>query len=317
MNTIIHNEFLGEKILFTSEAIAKYTEIRPGSPLSINKTDKGTFIVTDKHFIFIFDSKGLWLRYILTSSFLLLISFLICLLAYTSPVTGKLEATLFMFFLVGVYMILNAREIKKGIEFIWARNVAKYQIYEKDKRITFSGPGENKITKRYLNFGFISIIPEKRFRSLIEIIDMDIAALLKEDLKDRKTDWKKVSTSTSKYRNPKDLFLFLLQRLEQEGGIGNHVTFENKGKREWVQVAFGKETGINFSYPYDDEPTELLSRKGILFPQDYVISDWEKRKFATFAGPKCPHEKLADIIDLIFRRLLNAPSDYVVEGHIE
>lgn len=115
---------------------------------------------------------------------------------------------------------------------------------------------------------------------------------------------------------PKDVYLSLLSQLEAEGGF---VTFQHQEKENsWVQVLFfDEETQVNFGYPYDEDPNRLIAKRAISFPTGYALSEWEPQLNATFAGPRCSHSELANTIDALFTKLLDAPPNYVVEGRIE
>ncbi len=129
---------------------------------------------------------------------------------------------------------------------------------------------------------------------------------------------KRATSSTSQYPTPKDVYLYLLQKLALEGG--EFVTFQRQEDGNlWVQVLFESEekTLVNFAYPYDEDPNQLISKRGLSFLSGYVLSDWEGEKSATFAGPKCPYSELADTIDALFTKLLGTPLNYVVKGWIE
>jgi len=122
-------------------------------------------------------------------------------------------------------------------------------------------------------------------------------------------------TSPVKER-PKDIYLSLLSELAAKGGF---VTFRYRENEDiWVQVLFSdEETQVNFGYPYDEDPNQLISKRDISFPTGFTLSEWDAQINATFTGPKCPHSKLANTIDALFTKLLGAPHNYVVEGQIE
>lgn len=114
----------------------------------------------------------------------------------------------------------------------------------------------------------------------------------------------------------KELYISLLSQLEAKGGF---VTFQDQEKENsWVQVLFSDdETHINFAYPYDENPNQIITKKDISFPADYALSEWAKKTSATFSGPRCPHSKLAYTINALFTKLSGASPNYVIEGRIE
>jgi len=122
-------------------------------------------------------------------------------------------------------------------------------------------------------------------------------------------------TSPVKER-PKDVYLSLLSELAAKGGF---VTFRYRENEDiWVQVLFSdEETQVNFGYPYDEDPNQIISKRDISFPTGFTLSEWDPQINATFTGPKCPHSKLANTIDALFTKLLDAPHNYVVEGSVE
>lgn len=127
---------------------------------------------------------------------------------------------------------------------------------------------------------------------------------------------RRATSSTSKYPTPKDVYLYLLPKLEAEGG--DFVHFETplpKGDSVgWVQIAFEEQTLVVFCYPYDEDPKQLIYQKGISFPGGYALEIWEGQDYAQFDGPRCPHLELADTIDALFTKLMGTPPSYVVEG---
>jgi len=153
---------------------------------------------------------------------------------------------------------------------------------------------------------------------------LEEATMLKPDKKQyrekldelRKVELRRAKSSTSRYPTPKDVYLYLLSKYEAEGG--EFVTFQQQDEKIWVQALFSDEgTTINFSYPSDEDPNQLISKLGITFPSGYVLSGWEGQLYATFAGAKCSHSELAQTVDELFTKLLGASPNYVVDGWIE
>ena len=132
-----------------------------------------------------------------------------------------------------------------------------------------------------------------------------------------KTKKPPVISSTTEHPSPRDVFVSLIAKLEDEGG--DFVTFTDQNdEKKWVQVNFVSDRAIlNFSYPSDEEPEQLLSRMQINFPVGFELVAWENQLYATFDGPKLPHMELADIVNEIFVKLLKAPFHYVVQGWIQ
>ena len=125
-----------------------------------------------------------------------------------------------------------------------------------------------------------------------------------------------VISSTTEYPLPRDVFSFLIAKLEDEGG--EYVTFQDQDdEKKWVQVKFVPDrTLLNFSYPFDEEPEQLLSKLQIAIPAGFDLESWENQLYATFNGPRLRHGVLADIVDELFVKLLKARFHYVVQGRI-
>lgn len=155
----------------------------------------------------------------------------------------------------------------------------------------------------------------KKYRSMLnEMLEIKAAG----DTEVARVEATKIMSSTSQYPMPKDVYLFQLSKLKAEGG--GRVTFRHQGeKRIWVQVVFDEETEetlVQFTYPHDEDPNQLVPKLGVSFPTDYALVDWERQTSAVFAGPRCPHLELADTIDAVFTKVQGAPPNYVVEGRI-
>ena len=126
-----------------------------------------------------------------------------------------------------------------------------------------------------------------------------------------------VTSSTSEYPAPKDVFVYLIAELEHAGE--GFVTFVDQDDEEkWVQVMIEPEgRRLNFSYPSDDEPKQLLTRLHVGFPATFELSSWEGQLYATFDIPRLTSMELAGIIDELFVKLLKVRLHYVVKGEID
>ena len=160
---------------------------------------------------------------------------------------------------------------------------------------------------------------------------LEEAVMLKPDKKEyaklleeiRQMKGEIIESSTSSYPMPKDVYLFLLSKLE--AGRRGFMSFRPKGNAGYVVVSFDysekrelpSEVSLSFKYPYDEEPNQLISRLGISFPSGYGLSSWKRKTTAFFDGPRCPLRDLAETVDQLFTKLLGAPSDYVVQGWID
>lgn len=131
-----------------------------------------------------------------------------------------------------------------------------------------------------------------------------------------------IVSSTVEYPTPRDVYFFLLNKLLRSGG--GLVTFSDRENGDrWVQAdqQDSRATLINFSYPYDREPNQVLSQLGISFPEGFSYLTWEEQVFAVFEGPRFPSPEclaeLASTIDRLFTKLLGASYLYVVEGRVD
>ena len=159
---------------------------------------------------------------------------------------------------------------------------------------------------------------------------LEEAVMLKPDKKEycklldesRDIRAKTIESSTSQYSTPKDVYLFLLSKLE--AGRTGAVSFRPKDTVGYVVVCFDygekrelpSEVSVSIKYPYDEEPNQLISRLGISFPSGYALSAWKRRECAFFDGPRCPPSDLAETIDQLFTKLLGASPNYIVRGWI-
>jgi len=116
---------------------------------------------------------------------------------------------------------------------------------------------------------------------------------------------KTIAEPSPEYSNPREVYHHYMSRLESEDDD------------KWVQVMLEDEAVLNFAYPFSEDPNRIIVQRNIGFPSGFALSDWESEIYATFSGPKCSHSVLADAIDKLFTRLLNAPTDYTVNGSIE
>ncbi len=123
-------------------------------------------------------------------------------------------------------------------------------------------------------------------------------------------------SSTFEHPKPKDVYRFLLTNLEAQG-TWLVIFRRHQDASQWVEVLLRKNTLLTFRYPYEEDPNRLISNLGLHFPTGYVLSMWQRHKYAQFSGPRCPHPELADTIDELFTKLLGAHPDYDVQGVIE
>lgn len=124
-------------------------------------------------------------------------------------------------------------------------------------------------------------------------------------------------SSSPKFFGPKDLFIFLMDKFDAEGG--GFITFQYQGNTEFfVQVTLEEpSTNLNFFYPFNEDPDKLFREHRIKLPGGYELSDWSGGNYAMYNGPRKSHTKTADVVDAIFKKLLGVPTNYVVIGWID
>ena len=81
-------------------------------------------------------------------------------------------------------------------------------------------------------------------------------------------------------------------------------TFESttpSGSQVWIQVLPGN---VNMSYPFTEEPSELLSQRGVRSPPDLYLVEWVAREYAAFGFRDVPARDHADFVDQLFVKIL-------------
>ena len=73
------------------------------------------------------------------------------------------------------------------------------------------------------------------------------------------------------------------------------------GSEVWIQVMPGT---INMSYPFTEEPLELLSRQGVRSPSDIYLVEWTAGEYATFSFGDISPRDHAFFADQLFVKLL-------------
>ena len=95
-------------------------------------------------------------------------------------------------------------------------------------------------------------------------------------------------------------------------------TFETRtrsGLEVWIQVMPGT---INMSFPFDEEPLDLLRRKGVRSPLDLHLVDWGANEYATFGFDNLPARDHAFFVDQLFVKILGCDDEsYEVSASIE
>lgn len=73
------------------------------------------------------------------------------------------------------------------------------------------------------------------------------------------------------------------------------------GSEVWVQAMPGT---VNMSYPFTEEPLELLHRQGVRSPQDMYLVEWSACEFVTFGFGNISPRDHANFVDQLFVKTL-------------
>jgi hypothetical protein len=73
------------------------------------------------------------------------------------------------------------------------------------------------------------------------------------------------------------------------------------GAEVWVQVMPGT---VNMSYPFAEEPLELLRRRGVRSPSDLYLVEWAAGEYATFGFGNISPRDHAYFVDRLFVEVL-------------
>ncbi|MBX6314980.1 MAG: hypothetical protein IRY99_18990 [Isosphaeraceae bacterium] len=93
------------------------------------------------------------------------------------------------------------------------------------------------------------------------------------------------------------------------------ASFEVPPAREpWLQATGGV---VHFHYPFAEEPSDRLSRLGLLDLPAMECLAWESGQYATFAFERVPNEVLARWIDRLFTTLYEGGASYELEASVQ
>jgi hypothetical protein len=76
---------------------------------------------------------------------------------------------------------------------------------------------------------------------------------------------------------------------------------------QWIQLLLGT---LNFGYPHDENPLELLKRCGIPVVSELTINEFQPKGYATLNYAPCPIEDLAQFIDQLLTAIYELPESY-------
>jgi hypothetical protein len=87
------------------------------------------------------------------------------------------------------------------------------------------------------------------------------------------------------------------------------------GSEVWVQVMPGT---VNMSYPFTEEPLELLHRRGVRSPSDLYLVEWKAGEYATFGFGDISPRDHAFFVDQLFVKVLGCDdASYELKTSIE
>jgi hypothetical protein len=87
------------------------------------------------------------------------------------------------------------------------------------------------------------------------------------------------------------------------------------GSSVWIQVMPGN---VNMSYPFADEPLELLRARGVRSPSDLYLVEWAAGEYATFGFGDIPARDHAFFVDQLFVKVLGCDdAGYELKASIE
>jgi len=106
-----------------------------------------------------------------------------------------------------------------------------------------------------------------------------------------------------------------LEQLPPERRERYFAQFEEIGhEARWVQVIVGT---VNFAYPYRDDPIERLESSRVAPLAGMALQEWEHETNVILTYRGATSEDVANFVDALFTRVLNAPSGYRVNVTIE
>ena len=134
-----------------------------------------------------------------------------------------------------------------------------------------------------------------------------------------------VQSSTKEHPDPRDVYASVLLRINTELENGRDIAYTVLQHREndnaFVQIIRCKRECngalLNFAYHHQKAPSQLLSEANVGFPTDCHLVKWEPMKNAIYEWTTYPsHERMADVIEDLFTKVLGASSDFVVKGEV-
>jgi hypothetical protein len=92
-----------------------------------------------------------------------------------------------------------------------------------------------------------------------------------------------------------------------DGDHGFFLTLEAVADKEkWIQLTWD---AINAAYPHQDEPSELLERRGVALPELVEVSAWEAGQYVTFEHGADPLPPLVEFVERYFKDVLGVVPD--------
>ena len=75
----------------------------------------------------------------------------------------------------------------------------------------------------------------------------------------------------------------------------------SSGSAVWIQVLPGN---VNMSYPFTEEPLELLHQRGVRSPPDLYLVEWVAGEYAAFGFSDVTARDHASFVDQLFVKVL-------------
>ena len=134
-----------------------------------------------------------------------------------------------------------------------------------------------------------------------------------------------VQSFTETYPTTRDVYTCMLSRIETELKGGRDVAYavfqHQENDKVFVQIIRCRREHngalLNFAYPHQREPGQLLSELGIEFSGDCHLVKWQPRQNATYDWTNCPsHLEMAQVVEDLFAKVLGMPADFVVRGEV-
>lgn len=121
---------------------------------------------------------------------------------------------------------------------------------------------------------------------------------------------RRFASGTTDYPTSLELFTAMVEKLVGQDKW-EWVMFDVPDSDGWVQVAVSEgEFGLNFAWPFDDDPVTRLGAHGIEVPGYWQLQYLDAGTAATFAVPARDLQLVASTADAMFQRLFGCAPGY-------